>query len=56
MAGNLFLDITNKLHEMLDDLLSQARGHDANLGGVVISHRSLSNASVVPLQPWEQRK
>lgn len=35
-------------------LTSQALGHDADLGGVVISHPSLSNASVVPLQPWEQ--
>lgn len=39
---------------MFDYLLSLARGHDANLGGVVISHPSLSNASVVSLQPWEQ--
>lgn len=39
---------------MFDDLLSQARNNDADLGGLVISHPSLSNAIVVPLQPWEQ--
>lgn len=39
---------------MFDDLLSQARNNDADLGGLVISHPSLRNAIVVPLQPWEQ--
>lgn len=38
---------------MFDDLLSQARGHDADLGRVVLSHPSLNNSIVVPLQSWE---
>lgn len=47
------LDIPTKLHEMFDDLLSEARGHDADLGRVVLSHPSLNNPIVVPLQSWE---
>jgi hypothetical protein len=38
---------------MFDDLLSEARGHDADLGRVVLSHSSLNNPIVVPLQFWE---
>lgn len=51
--GDKLLDIQNNLHDMFDDLLSQAREHDANIGRVVISHPSLNNAIVVPLQSWE---
>lgn len=51
--GNKLMDIQNNLHDMFEDLLSQARGHDADLGRVVISHPSLNNAIVVPLQAWE---
>lgn len=51
--GDKLIDIQNKLHNMFDDLLSQARGHDADLGRVVLSHPSLNNPIVVPLQPWE---
>ena len=51
--GKKLIDIQNNLHDMFDDLLSQARGHDADLGRVVISHPSLNNAIVVPLQSWE---
>lgn len=38
---------------MFDDLLSEARGHDADLGRVALSHSSLNNPIVVPLQSWE---
>lgn len=38
---------------MFDDVLSQARGSDADLGRVVVSHPNLNNAIVVPLQSWE---
>lgn len=51
--GDKLLDIPTKLHEMFDDLLSEARGHDADLGRVVLSHPSLNNPIVVPLQSWE---
>lgn len=51
--GNKLMDIQNNMHDMFEDLLSQARGHDADLGRVVISHPSLNNAIVVPLQAWE---
>jgi hypothetical protein len=51
--GDKLLDIPTKLHDMFDDLLSEARGHDADLGRVVISHSSLNNLIVVPLQSWE---
>jgi hypothetical protein len=51
--GDKLLDIPTKLHDMFDDLLSEARGHDADLGRVVISHSSLNNPIVVPLQSWE---
>lgn len=36
--GDKLLDIPTKLHDMFDDLLSEARGHDADLGRVVLSH------------------
>lgn len=39
---------------MFDDVLSQARGHDADLGRVVLSHPNLNNSIVVPLQSWEK--
>lgn len=51
--GDKLVDIQTKLHNMFDDLLSQARGHDADLGRVVLSHPSLNNPIVVPLQSWE---
>lgn len=47
--GDKLINIQNKLHDMFDDLLSQARGHDADLGKVVLSHPSLNNPIVVPL-------
>ncbi|KAK3105356.1 hypothetical protein FSP39_023301 [Pinctada imbricata] len=52
--GDKLIDIHDKLHEMLDDVLSQARGHDADLGRVVLSHPDLNNSIVVPLQSWEK--
>lgn len=39
---------------MFDDVLSQARGHDADLDRVVLSHPNLNNSIVVPLQSWEK--
>lgn len=39
---------------MFDDILSQARGHDADLGRVLLSHPQLNNPIVVPLQSWEK--
>nr|XP_034315847.1 uncharacterized protein LOC117685524 [Crassostrea gigas] len=51
--GKKLIDIQSNLHDMFEDLLLQARGHDADLGRVVISHPSLNNAIVVPLQSWE---
>lgn len=51
--GDRLIDIYDKLHDMFDDVLSQARGHDADLGRVVLSHPSLNNRIVVPLQSWE---
>lgn len=50
--GEKLVDIYQKLHDMFDDVLSQARGHDADLGRVVLSHPNLNNPIVVPLQPW----
>lgn len=47
------MDIYDYLHNMLDDVLSQARGSDADLGRVVLSHPKSNNAIVVPLQSWE---
>lgn len=38
---------------MYNDVLSQARGHEANLGRVVLSHPNLNNPIVVPLQSWD---
>ena len=52
--GDKLLDIPTKLHDMFDDLLSEARGHNADLGRVVLSHPSLNNPIVVPLQSWEK--
>lgn len=46
--GDKLLDILTKLHEMFDDLLSEARGHDADLGRVVLSHPSLTIRSLYP--------
>ena len=51
--GEKLVDIYKKLHNMFDDVLSQARGHDADLGRVVLSHPNLNNPIVVPLQSWE---
>lgn len=34
--GDRLIDIYDKLHEMIDDVLSQARGHDADFGRVVL--------------------
>ncbi|KAK3100662.1 hypothetical protein FSP39_023320 [Pinctada imbricata] len=51
--GEKLRDLTGELHDMFDDVLSQARGHNADLGRVVIEHPSLSDPIVVPLQPWE---
>uniref|UniRef100_K1PT52 Uncharacterized protein n=1 Tax=Magallana gigas TaxID=29159 RepID=K1PT52_MAGGI len=52
--GDKLIDIYDKLHDMFDDVLSQARGHDADLGRVVLSHPNLNNPIVVPLQSWEK--
>lgn len=52
--GDKLIDIYDKLHGMFDDVLSQARGHDADLGRVVLSHPNLNNSIVVPLQSWEK--
>jgi hypothetical protein len=38
--GDKLIDIHDKFHDMFD-LLLEARGHDADLGKVVISHSSL---------------
>lgn len=42
---------------MFDDVLSQARGHNVDLGRVVLNHPNLNpnlnNSIVVPLQSWE---
>lgn len=35
---------------MFDDVLSQARGHDTDLGRVVLYHPNLNNPIIVPLQ------
>lgn len=51
--GDKLIDICDILHDMFNDVLSQARGHDADLGRVVISHPNLNNPIVVPLQSWE---
>lgn len=51
--GEKLVDIYQKLHDMFDDVLSQARGHDADLGRVVLSHPNLNNPIVVPLQPLQ---
>lgn len=51
--GEKLVDIYQKLHDMFDDVLSQARGHDADLGRVVLSHPNLNNPIVVSLQPWQ---
>ena len=51
--GDKLADISDKLHDMFDDVLNQARGNDADLGRVVIHHSSLNDPIVVPLQPWE---
>lgn len=42
----------DKLHDMFDDVLSQARGHDADLRRLVLSHPNLNNPNVVSLQSW----
>ena len=52
--GEKLQDITNQLHNMFDDVLNKTRGHDADLGRVVIEHPDLPNPIVVPLQPWEK--
>lgn len=51
--GEKLVDIYEKLHAMFDDVLSQARGHDADLGSVVMNHPNLNNPIVVPLQSWQ---
>lgn len=51
--GEKLVDIYDKLHDMFDDVLSQDRGSDADLGRVVVSHPNLNNTIVVPLQSWE---
>lgn len=38
---------------MFSDVLSRARGQDADLGRVVLSHPNLNNPIVVPLQSWD---
>ncbi|KAK3104527.1 hypothetical protein FSP39_004180, partial [Pinctada imbricata] len=51
--GEKLKDVSDQLHEMFEDVLSEARGHDADLGRVVIQHPNLMNPIVVPLQPWD---
>lgn len=51
--GEKLIDIYDKLHDMFSDVLSRARGQDADLGRVVLSHPNLNNPIVVPLQSWE---
>lgn len=51
--GEKLMDIYDQLHNMFDDVLSQARGQNADLGRVVLSHPNLNNPVIVPLQPWE---
>ena len=46
-GGEKLLDIHNKLHDMFDDLLSEARGHDADLGRVVISQSNRCAATIL---------
>lgn len=38
---------------MFEDVLHLARGHNADLGRVVLNHPDLINPIVVPLQSWE---
>lgn len=51
--GENLRDIFKKLHEMFEDVLHLARGHNADLGRVVLNHPDLINPIVVPLQSWE---
>lgn len=51
--GDKLSDIDNKLHDMFDDVLSEARGHNADLGRVLLNHPKLNNPIVVSLQPWD---
>lgn len=51
--GENLRDIYKKLHEMFEDVLHLARGHNADLGRVVLNHPDLINPIVVPLQSWE---
>lgn len=48
--GENLRDIYKKLHEMFEDVLHLARGHNADLGRVVLNHPDLINPIVVPLQ------
>lgn len=51
--GENFRDIYKTLHEMFEDVLPLARGHNADLGCMVLNHPDLINPIVVPLQSWE---
>ena len=51
--GEKLIDLSKQLYDMFEDILSKARGHNADLGRVVVQHPNLSNPIVVPLQPWE---
>ena len=54
--GQRLNDVRDGLHQMIDDVLNQARGDLAgnDLGRVVVHHDSLHDPIVVPLQPWDQ--
>lgn len=52
-AGEKLIDMYDKVHDMFDDVLVEAKGDDSDLGRVVIQHPKLNNAIVVSLRKWE---
>jgi hypothetical protein len=53
--GRKLVDLHDEVHNMMDDVLHQARGNLAgnDLGRVVIHHEALNNPIVIPLQKWD---
>jgi hypothetical protein len=54
--GRRLVDLHDRVHAMMDDVLRQARGNltGSDLGRVIVQHDRLNNPIVVGLQPWEQ--
>lgn len=48
-----WLEIYDRLHDMFDDVLIEAKGDDSNLGRVVIQLPKLNSAILVSLRKWE---